>query len=87
MTSIKVLMKRKELVDVRLEAYLKKEQEILDGGVQAYGIGSRNLTRYNADLATIRGAIEELLAEKDELEALIDGRCRRKSVGVVMRDW
>ena len=28
----------------RLELYLKREAEMLDGGVQSYGIGSRNLT-------------------------------------------
>lgn len=27
----------------RLELYLKREAEMLDGGVQSYGIGSRNL--------------------------------------------
>ena len=34
----------------RLELYLKREAEMLDGGVQSYGIGSRNLARYNTDL-------------------------------------
>ena len=29
----------------RLELYLKREAEMLDGGVQSYGIGSRNLAR------------------------------------------
>jgi hypothetical protein len=36
----------------RLELYLKREAEMLDGGVQSYGIGSRNLARYNTDLGT-----------------------------------
>ncbi len=44
----------------RLELYLKREAEMLDGGVQSYGIGSRNLARYNTDLAAIRAAIKEL---------------------------
>lgn len=30
----------------RLALYLKREAEMLDGGVQSYGIGSRNLARY-----------------------------------------
>ena len=38
----------------RLELYLKREAEMLDGGVQSYGIGSRNLARYNTDLGSIR---------------------------------
>ena len=41
----------------RLELYLKREAEMLDGGVQSYGIGSRNLARYNTDLGSIRAAI------------------------------
>jgi len=40
----------------RLELYLKREAEMLSGGVQSYGIGSRNLSRYNTDLAAIRAA-------------------------------
>ena len=44
----------------RLELYLKREAEMLSGGVQSYGIGSRNLSRYNTDLAAIRAAIKEL---------------------------
>ena len=42
----------------RLELYLKREAEMLSGGVQSYGIGSRNLSRYNTDLAAIRAAME-----------------------------
>ena len=42
----------------RLELYLKREAEMLSGGVQSYGIGSRNLSRYNTDLAAIRAAIK-----------------------------
>ena len=44
----------------RLELYLKREAEMLDGGVQSYGIGSRNLARYNTDLGSIRAAIKQL---------------------------
>ena len=38
----------------RLELYLKREAEMLDGGVQSYGIGSRNLARYNTDLSQMQ---------------------------------
>lgn len=51
----------------RLELYLKREAEMLSGGVQSYGIGSRNLSRYNTDLAAIRAAIKEL---EDDIAAL-----------------
>lgn len=47
----------------RLELYLKREAEMLDGGVQSYGIGSRNLARYNTDLGSIRAAIKQLEAD------------------------
>ena len=64
----------------RLELYLKREAEMLDGGVQSYGIGSRNLARYNTDLGSIRADIEAL-------EAALNGEKPRKAVGVVPRDW
>lgn len=71
----------------RLELYYKREAEMLDGGVQSYGIGSRNLARYNTDLSQIRAAIEKLEAEIQSLEGLLNGHKPRKAVGVVPRDW
>lgn len=71
----------------RRRLYLEREKVMLTGGVQSYGVGSRNLTRYNTDLAQIRAAINELSDEIDELEALIDGEPARKRVGLVFRDW
>lgn len=71
----------------RLDLYYKKEAEILEGGVQAYGIGSRSLSRYNADLSSIRKAISDLEDEIDALEAELAGTSRRKAVGVIIRDW
>ena len=71
----------------RLALYIQREAEMLSGGVQSYGIGSRNLTRYNTDLAAIRAAIKELEDDIAELEALLNGRKSRKAVGVVIRDW
>ena len=67
----------------RLELYLKREAEMLDGGVQSYGIGSRNLARYNTDL----GSIKQLEADIEALEAALNGEKPRKAVGVVPRDW
>ena len=71
----------------RLQAYREKERDLLSGGVQSYGIGSRNVARYNVDLATIRAAIKELESELAALEAQETGRRPRKAVGVIPRDW
>lgn len=71
----------------RRQLYLDRERVMLTGGVQSYGIGTRNLARYNTDLAQIRAAIKELTDEIDELEALITGESARKRVGLVFRDW
>ena len=71
----------------RLTLYLKREAEMLSGGVQSYGIGSRNLTRYNTDLGAIRAAIKELENEIEILERGLHGQRPRKAVGVVPRDW
>ncbi len=71
----------------RLEAYRERELDMLRGGVQSYGIGSRNLSRYYIDLATIRTAIKELESEIAALEADLAGTKPRKAVGVVPRDW
>lgn len=69
----------------RLELYYKQEEKMLTGGVQSYGIGSRNLARYNTDLAQIREAIKELEDEIGELEGLISGKKSRKCVGIIPR--
>lgn len=71
----------------RLALYLKREAEMLDGGVQSYGIGSRNLARYNTDLNAIRASIKELEEEIELLEGELNGQRPRKAVGVVPRDW
>lgn len=71
----------------RLALYLKREAEMLDGGVQSYGIGSRNLARYNTDLGAVRASIKELEADIETLEGALDGQKPRRAVGVVPRDW
>lgn len=69
----------------RLDLYYAQEEKMLTGGVQSYGIGSRNLARYNTDLAQIRTAIEKLEGEIEELEGLITGNKSRKCVGIIPR--
>lgn len=71
----------------RLALYIKREQDILDRGVQSYGIGTHNLKRYETDLADIQAMIDKLKDKIEELEAQLNGQSVRKAVGVVMRDW
>ena len=71
----------------RRQLYLDREKVMLTGGVQSYGIGSRNLARYNTDLAQIRDAIKELTEQIEELEGLLSEEPSRKRVGLVFRDW
>jgi hypothetical protein len=72
---------------IRLEAYQKRELLMLSPeGVQSYGIGSRNVARYNTDLATVRNAIKELEAEIEELENSLNGIRPRKAFGIIPRD-
>ncbi|MBO5968612.1 MAG: hypothetical protein J6S14_08965 [Clostridia bacterium] len=56
---------------------------LLEGQVQSYTIGSRNLTRL--DLAQLKSEIADLEREIDELAALLSGDKRRRAVGVVPR--
>ena len=76
-----------ETQKARLDAYLDREKEMLTGGVQSYGIGSRNLTRYQTELSNIQTAIKELQKEIEQLENQLAGRSSRKAIGVVPRDW
>lgn len=83
-TEIETLLSSKR---ARLDLYIKREAEMLDGGVQSYGLGTRNVTRYNTDLGQIRAAIAALEKEIASLEAQLGGEKPRKAVGVVPRDW
>ena len=57
-------MDRKEKIKrkkERLRLYLDKEAYMLSKqGIQSYGIGTRNASRYDLDLAEIRTAIDDL---------------------------
>lgn len=69
----------------RLEMYYEKEEQMLsEEGVQAYGIGSRNVQRYNTDLGKIQSQIEKL---EDEIKEMESERKPRKAVAVVPMDW
>lgn len=71
----------------RRTLYLAQEKTMLTGGVQSYGIGSRNRARYNTELSQIRAAIKELSDEIKEIEAKLDGGSARKRVALVYREW
>lgn len=72
-----------ERLERRLELYLNREEEMLTGGVQSYGLGTRNVTRYNTELAEIRKQIDALQSQIEELSA----ESARKAVAVVPRDF
>ena len=71
----------------RLELYLKREAEMLDGGVQSYGIGSRNLARYHHDLGFIRASLKHRGADIQAPQAALNRAKPRKTLGVGPRDW
>lgn len=63
------------------EAYLA----LLDGGVKSYRLDDRSLTKF--DIGTLASEIEAAEKKVDELTSLLEGGGRRKSVGVIPRDW
>jgi len=77
-----------EQTKARLKSYLEREQEMLSkDGVKAYGIGSRNLQRYDTSLAEVQAAIENLRKRIRELEAEKAGGKPRRAISAVPRDW
>lgn len=63
------------------EAYLA----LLDGGVKSYRLDDRSLTKF--DIGTLASEIKAAENKVDELTSLLEGGGRRKSVGVIPRDW
>ncbi|MEA4919305.1 MAG: hypothetical protein VB078_00055 [Clostridiaceae bacterium] len=86
-TKTERIRERVTQTEERLTAYRARELEMLNGGVQSYGVGTRNLTRYNTDLAAVRDTIAELENKLDELYAQLGTGSPRKAVAVVPRDW
>ncbi|WP_372520916.1 hypothetical protein [Candidatus Ruminimicrobiellum ovillum] len=64
-----------EIKKQRLEAYRSRELEMLSGGVQSYGIGTRNVNRYQTDLTSIQNMIKQLEKDIEALERQVNGKC------------
>ena len=76
-----------KIINERLNMYYEKEKYMLSkSGIQSYGIGARNVARYNIDLDKIYNIIDSLKKEKKELESIINGGSARKAIGIVPRD-
>lgn len=77
-----------EQTKARLKSYLEREQEMLSkDGVKAYGIGSRNLQRYDTSLADVQKAIDSLRKRIRELEAELAGGRPRRAISAVPHDF
>lgn len=75
------LQYKKEALEEAKKAYL----ELLKGGVKAYAIGGKNLTKF--DIPTLENTIAKLEKEVDILETQVAGGKPRKAFGVVPRDF
>ena len=58
---------------------------ILHGKAQSYGVGTRNLSRYNVSLAELRAYLAEIEKEIAELEAMLATGSRRYGYEFVPR--
>lgn len=86
--SREIVKKELEQERKRLDMYLDREAAMLDkNGVQSYGIGSRNLQRYNIALTEIQNTIEKIRNRIRELENELQGRAPRRAMGIVPHDW
>lgn len=81
------LIERLEIKRKRLSLYYVREEKMLSDGVQSYGVGSRNLSRYQTDLSKVQEQISKLEEEIRELEGRLNKQKPRKAFGVVPMDW
>ena len=74
---------RIQILNDRLNLYYAREKEMLSGGVQSYGLGTRSATKYQTELSAIQSAIKDLEKEISSLKT----SSPRKAIGIVPRDW
>ncbi len=67
----------------RLNAYLLKEERLLDSEAQSYSLGSRSKSKFNVTLDELRKAITQLEKEIEELENRLNGKGLRKAVSII----
>ena len=79
------LKKRIEVKEKALDAAYLAYQSLMEGNVQRYVLGSRELTKL--DLEKLGNEITKLENELEELKSLLNGGARRKAVAVIPRDW
>ena len=72
---------RKKMLQKLYDAY----EALVTGGVKAYMIDDRQLTRLDID--KLAEEIRRLEEEIDEMEDLLNGGGRRKAVGVIPMNW
>lgn len=71
----------------RLAAYRARELVMLSpDGVKSYGLGTRNIQRYDTNLSDIQKMIKTLENEISGLEGMQSGTGRRAARGVVPMD-
>jgi len=85
MTTKIVIEQRLEFWRTVYEKYKAAYIALIDGGVKNYMIDDRSLTKW--DLDEVEKQLEKAEQKIDELEGLLAGGGRRKTVGVVPRDW
>lgn len=78
------LQERLEFRRAALNELRRAYLELVSGRVASYTIGSRNLTRF--DLTKLKDEIDGMEKEVDSLSGQLNGRSRRKAVGVIPRD-
>jgi len=79
------LQARRAFRQAALEQLRTAYLALIQGGVKSYMIDDRQLTRF--DLPELKKEIEDLEAEIDALDALLNGARPRKAFGVLPRDW
>lgn len=78
------LKRRLSIKENHLEKLYVAYEALLDGGVQSYAIGSRNLTKLN--LPELYEEIRQLEKEVDALTCLTSGGAARRAIRVIPRD-